>query len=358
LVKYARASRGRNYFFFKCYGENVWNKGYPYNFAHIKLIMAKADLLKALIHSHFEEDRERFNSLALQIAAQEARLGHMNVAGDIKGLVDKNRDRAKKNVVMLPGFDEMVAKVEKNHKLSELVSSSGMKNQIGRLLLEYRQRDTLQKHGLSFRRKILLAGPPGTGKTMTASILATELQLPSYVILMDRVVQKYMGETSAKLRQVFDIIREQRGVYLFDEFDAIGGERSKENDVGEMRRVVNTFLQFLENDFSESFIVAATNNIKLLDQALFRRFDDVLMYTLPTEEEAKRLILNTLGTFLGEQKLTGLPQGIENLSQAELVQIAKETIKDAILSGERTINLKILSNHLLDKLAFQEKLKA
>ncbi|MFN0036463.1 MAG: AAA family ATPase [Saprospiraceae bacterium] len=319
--------------------------------------MAKADLLKALIHSHFEEDRERFNLLALQIAAQEARLGHTVVAGDIKTLIDKNRSRIRKDVVLLPGFDDLISKVEIRHKLSELVSSPKLKNQLGRVLLEYRQRDTLQKHGLFFRRKILLTGPPGTGKTMSASVIATELHLPLYIVTMDRVVQKYMGETNAKLRQVFDIIREQPGVYFFDEFDAIGGDRSKDNDVGEMRRVVNAFLQFLENDASDSFILAATNNLRLLDQALFRRFDDVLMYHLPSEEEARRLLTNTVGTFLGNQMINGLPQGIERLSQAELVQIGCDTIKDAILAGEKKVDLNILANHLQEKIAFQTHLK-
>src|SRR5690606_40096382 len=95
-------------------------------------------------------------------------------------------------------------------------------------------------------RKILLSGPPGTGKTLTASILANELRLPLYTILMDKMVTKFMGETSAKLRQVFDLIEQRQGVYLFDEFDAIGGERSRDNDVGEMRRVLNSFLQFID----------------------------------------------------------------------------------------------------------------
>jgi len=318
--------------------------------------MAKSDLVKALIQSHFEEDRDRFNTLALQIAAQEARLGHTNVATDIKGLIDRNRTARKKNPITLPGFEDLLVPIIKSRKLSELVAASELKNRLGRILLEHRQRDTLQRHGLPFRRKILLAGPPGTGKTMTASVISTELGLPLYLVQMDRIVQKYMGETNAKLRQVFDIIREHEGVYFFDEFDAIGGERSKENDVGEMRRVVNAFLQFLENDNSDSFIVAATNNLQLLDGALFRRFDDVLIYHLPTKEEARQLLTNTLGTFLGKLKIKELPEGIKLLSQADLSQASQETIKDAILSGEQVVDLNILLKHIEDKIAFQQRL--
>lgn len=106
-----------------------------------------------------------------------------------------------------------------------------------------------------------------------------------------------MGETSAKLRQIFDEISASVGVYFFDEFDAIGADRALDNEVGEARRILNSFLQFIEQDTSESIIIAATNNQKLLDQALFRRFDDVLHYTLPTKENVYRLYSMRLGVF-------------------------------------------------------------
>ena len=103
--------------------------------------------------------------------------------------------------------------------------STILKERILRILREFRQKSKLEKHGLTHRRKILLVGPPDTGKTLTASILASELKLPLYTILLDTLVTKYMGETSAKLRLVFDVIPQRTGVYFFDEFDAIGGER-------------------------------------------------------------------------------------------------------------------------------------
>ena len=121
---------------------------------------------------------------------------------------------------------------------------------------------------------------PGTGKTLTASVLATELKLPLFIVQTDKLISKYMGETGTKLRQVFDAISQDVGIYFFDEFDSIGAERSSDNDVKEMHRVLNLFLQFIEQDTSESIIIAATNSGNLLDQALFRRFDDVLRFDL------------------------------------------------------------------------------
>ncbi len=129
---------------------------------------------------------------------------------------------------------------------------------------------------------------------MTANVLASELNLPLYTIQLDQIITKFMGETSAKLRLVFDLVRQNQGIYLFDEFDAIGSKRSMENDVGEMRRVLNSFLQFIENDDSISLIIASTNNLELLDHALFRRFDDLLFYDLPDKNQRFTLIQKIL----------------------------------------------------------------
>jgi SpoVK/Ycf46/Vps4 family AAA+-type ATPase len=123
----------------------------------------------------------------------------------------------------------------------------------------------------------MLVGPPGTGKTLTARVLAHELRLLLHTVQVDKLVTRFMGETSAKLRQIFDLIQQVTGVYLFDEFDAIGGERSLENDVGEMRRVLNFFYSLL-NKLDQIVVFAATNSPKLLDRALFRRFDDIFVF--------------------------------------------------------------------------------
>jgi SpoVK/Ycf46/Vps4 family AAA+-type ATPase len=124
----------------------------------------------------------------------------------------------------------------------------------------------------------LLVGPPGTGKTMTASVIASELKIPLYSVQMDRIITKYLGETGSKLRQLFDFIETQNAIFFFDEFDTIGSDRSNENEVGEMKRALNSLLQFIDASQSESLIIAATNNVGLLDKALFRHFDDIFHY--------------------------------------------------------------------------------
>ena len=133
--------------------------------------------------------------------------------------------------------------------------------------------------------------------TLTAAAIAEQLGLLLFVVRLDGLLTKFLGETAAKLRMIFNAIDETRGVYLFDEFDALGGERSASNDVGEMRRVLNSFLQFLEDDGSDSIIIGATNHAKLLERALFRRFDIAVNYDLSTPPETLELIRTRLGRF-------------------------------------------------------------
>ena len=178
---------------------------------------------------------------------------------------------------------------------------------------------------------------------MTAAVIARELTLPFYVIHTDKIITKYMGETAAKLRQVFDFVSENLGVYFFDEFDAIGAERSRDNDVGEIRRVLNSFLQFLEQDDSPSFILAATNHVDILDQALFRRFDDVLFYELPEQKEAISLIKNKLANFTYRFSPSSLStKSYQGLSHSEIAQACDDAIKESILSGTANISKDVL----------------
>ena len=299
--------------------------------------MATAEQIKALIRSHLSMNSEQFYTSALQIAAHEARQGHDALANEIKGMVDQARKKpAASNVITFPQeLSGLILTEQSARPLASLVVDEALKTRIERVILEFRQQHKLKKHGLGHRRKLLLAGEPGTGKTMTAQVLATELKQPLHIIQMDRLVTKFMGETGAKLRQIFERMRAMTGVYLFDEFDAIGGERDLGNDVGEMRRVLNAFLQFIENDTSDNLIIAATNNPRLLDRALFRRFDDVLHYSLPDGESRKLLIANLLGTFRSPRfPLDKAARGGQGLSHSEIDRASRDAIKLAILGNK------------------------
>lgn len=308
--------------------------------------MSTARHLIALLQSHIEGDDERLLSVAMQAAAHEARQGHSKIAQELRALVDeaKNRSSAierKGAIPLVQPRGELSTLLSVSYpevRLSSMVLPMEIAERLQRVLREQKQQNRLRSYGLMPRRKLLLLGPPGSGKTMTAAALAGELKLPLFTILLEGVITKFMGETAAKLRLIFDAMDQTRGVYLFDEFDAIGSRRSASNDVGEIRRVLNSFLQFLEKDESTSLVIAATNHPELLDPALFRRFDDVIEYELPGAEVALGILQDRLAMFdtsaVNWNSVTGATDG---LSQAELARAAEEAAKTAVLDRRTQI---------------------
>lgn len=315
--------------------------------------MATAEQIKSLIKSYSSDDKEKFYSIALQVAAHEAKRGHASLAHEIRDMLDSKRKQEKQSLKVLSFPSELKGLIhpqKPSTPKSSLVMEKSVSARIEKVLKEYFQRGKLKSHGLSNRRKLLFVGPPGTGKTMTAQVLANELHLPLNIIQVDRLVTKFMGETSAKLRLIFEHMKQNPGIYFFDEFDAIGGDRNLDNDVGEMRRVLNAFLQFLEQDDSESFVLGATNNPNLLDSALFRRFDDVLTYKLPEGEQRKAIIGNVLGTFKsGRFAWNKVLEESKGLNCSEITSATRDAIKEVVLADKNKVSSSILIEALKHK---------
>jgi SpoVK/Ycf46/Vps4 family AAA+-type ATPase len=181
---------------------------------------------------------------------------------------------------------------------------------------------------------------------MTAAVLAHELAIPLLTVRLDSVMSRYMGETASKLRVVFDAVNEQRGVYLFDEFDALGADRST-SDLGEARRVLNSFLVFLEEAGSASLVVAATNHRAILDPALFRRFDAVIDYELPDIEARRAVLRRRLGTLSKGIRWAIVAEHGDGLSHAELVKAAEAAAKRALMGGRKSVGTQELIDALL-----------
>ena len=297
--------------------------------------MATSEQILSLIKSHIDGDNDRFKTLALQLSVAEAKAGHTVFSRAIKDLLTKSNLR-----VFRPTFKQLSADISEylllgkdDATMASLVISKAIEDKIKRIILEYIQREKLQKYNLENRHKVLIYGPSGTGKTMSASVIANELHLPLYIVRLEKIVTKFMGETSLKLSKVFDCISQLPGVYLFDEFDAIGHQRGYDNEVGEMRRVLNTFLQLMERESSNSIIVAVTNDVESLDKALFRRFDDVIEYQLPEIPVIERLIENTFVDFKLIGKINELSQLLKGRSCADIVEICRDAIKSHILDN-------------------------
>lgn len=323
--------------------------------------MASADQIKALLRSHADGDDERFFAVAMQVAAHEARVGHGKAAKELRAMIDAAKRRRKapgsRNAVPITQprgeLSGLLTVSYPKARLADLIVDVPIQERLSRLIKEHRHVKKIRAHGLSPRRKLLLVGPPGTGKTLSASAIAGELNLALFVVRLDSLITKYMGETAAKLRLVFDSIAQMRGVYLFDEFDSIGAQRGITNEVGEIRRVLNSFLQFIEQDDSDSLVLAATNHPGILDSALYRRFDDVIEYKLPEREFTIKALQSKLASVtklkLNWEELANLAAG---MSYADIARACEEAIKGMIIEDRK----KLTQQDLMDTLSQRQSI--
>lgn len=306
--------------------------------------------IKALVRSHASGDEDSFYAVAMQVAARAARQGHNRLAQDLKQTIDASRRQpvAKRATPIAQPRGDLAGLVTASFPsvgIRDLVAPDQLLGQVRQVLAEQRQRQVLIERGFSPAHRLLLEGPPGTGKTMTASVIAHELSLPLLTIRLDSLLSKFLGETASKLRIVFDAVAQQRAVYLFDEFDALGADRGG-NDVGEARRILNSFLVFLEQASPESIVIAATNDRAILDRALFRRFDVVIEYGLPSTRDATAVMKARLGPLARGLRWRSVERQTLGLSHADLVNAAEAAAKRALMRGDVHVNVEDLSTAL------------
>ncbi|OIQ86979.1 ATP-dependent zinc metalloprotease FtsH [mine drainage metagenome] len=325
--------------------------------------MASAEQVRALMQSHFDGDHGRFMSIAMQVAAGESRKGHTEFSAELRCMIEKAKEQLGTRQVAgetIPfaaargELSELFAVYHPQTKLADMVLPKAMQTRMGRIVGEHRQMAMLRGHNLHPRQKLLLSGPPGCGKTMTAHALAGELGLPLFIVRLDALMTKFLGETAGKLRLIFDSMEKVRAVYLFDEFDSIGTERGSTSDVGEMRRVLNSFLMLMEAYHGTSLVIAATNHGHTLDQALFRRFDDLLAFSLPTKELLTETIRRRLAVcpVKATVTLTKVADAAVGLSFAEVVRACDEAIKSLLLEGQSDLKTADLLAALEERRAF------
>jgi len=324
--------------------------------------MIPARQILEILRSHVDGDEERFRTAALQLAANEARQGHEEFAHEVKRLVEKSQltstsSQSRQAVNSVP-FNRpqgdlvgLLDSVQPKIGLNQLVLSSTLEARLRRVVKEQQQYNRINEHGLRPRQKLLLLGPPGCGKTITAHALAHELKLPLYLLRLDALFTKFMGETASKLRLVFDAIERQRAVFLFDEFDSLGLARGAQHYVAEMRRVLNSFLVFIDNMHGNSLVIAASNHPEVLDPALFRRFDDIIEYSMPSRVELLRVFKQSLASEnISEVDWPRILKTIGKINFAEAVRIANDAAKEKLIEHLPAINTSLLLKAITERI--------
>jgi SpoVK/Ycf46/Vps4 family AAA+-type ATPase len=301
----------------------------------------RGDILRRLIEAHVEGDDASFRKAALQLAAAESAAGHARIADELRMLVARLPPSRTNVIDIAQPRGELADILEggfREERLRDIVLSEATRAELIRVLEENRARAALEVHGVQPRRRLLFQGPPGCGKTLAAAVIAGEMGLPLMTVRLAALFSRFLGATATHLRSVFQEMPRRPGVYLFDEFDAIGQARGDAQDIGEMRRVVTAFLQFIDADRSASLLIAATNHAELLDRAIFRRFDVVLTFDLPSQDALAQLIRLRLPKFpLSESLIRSLATRAKGLSFADAARACDDAIRTMVLRGELSL---------------------
>ena len=313
--------------------------------------MARGETLRKLFKSFSHNEREEFFAAAMEIIEEERNKNHVLLARDLEKLLQSGNGYTKAlaanptpwNQFPEPPKDKDTGLTLLDVKRFDLtwehiILSEKNFDILQEIVLENRKQDILAAYNLKPKNKLLFCGPPGCGKTQTAKILSSALGLPLVYVNLTGVFSSYLGQTATNLQKIFTYIEKGEWLILFDEFDAIARDRDNLNEHGEVKRLVNSLLQLIDNATNQNIFVAATNHEKLLDSAVWRRFDEVIFFDNPTVELRTKLLSRYLSAIRYTAiDLSTFATRLENATGADIERICSAAIKAVVLRGERTL---------------------
>jgi SpoVK/Ycf46/Vps4 family AAA+-type ATPase len=329
------------------------------------------DLLIRLFKTIEGEKNDDLIKIASKIIEDENKKGHSRLALKLREILDKNilsyssfkgelKELLPRGVVIptdkrynIP-LAHYISRDELRH---EMILSHKTELRIKRIEKEYVARERLQKHGLSPKRKIFLYGAPGCGKSMAAERIAWNIGLPFLKVRFEAIMSSYLGESASNLKKLFDSIKNFPCVLLLDEFDFVAKSRiSNQQDVGEMNRIVNILLGLLEDYDAPGLLIATTNIEGMIDQAIFRRFDEIIEIPRPTKKEILELLKLSLSAMKVESNVdwNNIAVMMEGYSASLVVKIAKDAAKEAVVYNNGIINYDNLQNSLSENSIFNK----
>ncbi|MBW8522142.1 ATP-binding protein [Chryseobacterium chendengshani] len=325
------------------------------------------ELLTRLFKTIEGDKNTSLMKVAYSIIEEERKKGHVKLAEKLNSILITNQSKIEFNQPVLKLAKEIYkVPVDRRYKLPlashldhdklrhQMILTPDVETKILRIEKEYLGRERLAHHGLKPRKKILLYGSSGCGKSMAAERIAWELGLPFYKVRFDSIISSYLGESASNLQSLFESMEDYPCVLLLDEFDIIGKQRdTKSNDVGEIHRIVNILLGLLEEYDGEGILIATTNLEGSLDKALFRRFDDFIEFPRPTDKEIIELLRMSFSALnlSSEIDLSEYATSMLGLSYAIIVKIANDAAKKAVINSQKDISVQDLDNALEENLA-------
>jgi len=324
-------------------------------------------LLTRLFRSIDGDKNSPLMKIAYSIVEDEKKKGHQKLANRLISILESNLSKPASSGLKMVRETEFRIPADKRYKLPlathidhdalrhEMVLTSDVEGKIQRIENEYLARERLVHHGLKPRKKILLYGVSGCGKSMTAERIAWDLGLPFYRVRFDSIISSYLGESASNLQKLFESIESYPCVLLLDEFDIIGKQRDiKNNDVGEIHRIVNILLGLLEEYNGEGILIATTNLEGSLDKALFRRFDDFIELPKPSQEDIIKLLTTSFSALklVSKINLKTYAKKMEGMSFAIVEKIANDAAKKSIIKSKKMISSEDLNEALEENKVF------
>jgi SpoVK/Ycf46/Vps4 family AAA+-type ATPase len=320
--------------------------------------MSSSESVRKMLVAHVAGDDGAFQEAAQEYIEEERRKRHHVHARDLEAILrdeDGRRNGSSRLAALGPPNGSLpkdqdrglllVEIREARRDLDSLVLTPGAREVLDRVVAEYRRGDVLRSYGLKPISKVLFCGPPGCGKTVAAEAVAHALYLPLVLVRFDAVISSYLGETAANLRKVFDYARSRPMVLFFDEFDAVGKERAAEEEHGELKRVVTSLLQMMDSFRGDALTIAASNHQGLLDSALWRRFDEIILFDRPSPKAIEELLIRNLRQ-IGVAPGVNMPAAVRSLNgmtHADVERVALNAAKQTILSGRTCVEPEVLN---------------
>ncbi len=311
----------------------------------------KAELMKRLFRAVAEEDLESAGRICRAVVSEERGKGHEELASRLEKILDtktetqteklKKEKQSPSGMASLPEkiHNELYTLIPYESLRHHMVLPDSVEKRLRRIEVEYTRKELLATYGLKSRKKILLYGSPGNGKTLSAERLAWNTGLPLVKVRFDSLISSYLGETASNLRKLFELFKEKPVVLFLDECDSIARSRTEGNDVGEIPRIANVLLQFLEEYDLPGILVAATNLEQTLDTAFFRRFDDIFQLPKPGSEQIRGLLKMALSSFDLSRSINWkeIIRKLEGKSAAFIEKAAHDAAKNAIFHDRRMV---------------------
>ena len=306
--------------------------------------MAKADHIKKLVASYGRS--QDFRAAALRIIDEAANQGKKPFADALRKILDANvgpdyqtsQPRLTSLGSQVDPATSLIDEINVTRGLRDIVLNADTRSLIEGIIEERRRSEELRRHRLPLSTRILFAGPPGCGKTFCAEVIARELSLPLFAARIDVLVSSFLGETAGNLRRLFEFAGRRPCVLFLDEFDALARTRSDTTEHNELRRVVNTLLHMIERFRGPGLVIAATNLPQFLDEAIWRRFDDVVSFDPPGEREIALLLARQFANFPPHFDLESISPKLIGMSYADIERVCVDAIKKAVLKKRKSVS--------------------